>query len=296
MLTAVLLIVGVALLCRCGMTAISIGPLARPEVDTAPPVDISRKVLTTGAQGKAGVNAYRRHFILYSAAGFANAAIPQETLYFNYKIGDNPVSGTGQGAVAVRATRYHTNLIIGGQLPSPELFTIYGIGLHMPAIDFSTAAPTNGEAVPGQAVTFSTSATKAGLVLEDLKKIFNSCTFRLNVGAKFYCEHPLYLLPGNYGFGGLAGVSEDNAGATAIQHQDVQLPHAEGIGYALFPFMVRSNPSDPNSPLDERGPVVIAEGQSFLGSLRCNWTTNPSLGAHRLLFALLHGEIVRAAQ
>ena len=242
----------------------------------------NRRVVTTGAQGTAGVAGYRSVSPLFSTVGIAGgAAIPSSLTLFGYRIGDN-VPGTGNGA-GFASTGWHTNMRVAGQLPRPEMFTVTGIRVMMPMLAFA------GSDTPGLVDTgFSAAALADSDAVEDLMRLFGSSYLEFEIGNKLYAQHPLWMFPGNNGVGGIAAVSQDNAGATAVQHLDITAVHMEGVQFTLAPFLTADGQT--------RGPLLIAEQQAFGVRLETRWATPPSFNDDRVVQVFLDGEHVRASQ
>lgn len=239
----------------------------------------TRRLVTTGTQGQAGVLGYQTVQPLYSAFALGAAALPSTMTFFGYAVGDN-VPGAGVGTVA--ATRFHTNLQTSGRLPAPELFTAVGLRVFMP--QFALAAG------PQPAVGDESSATANANAdtWDDLMLLYHSCWLEFQVGTKLYAQHPLWMFPPNTGFAGSAALANDDGTAATIGALNLVLPHLQGVGFQLSPFMA------PDGSV--RGPVLIAESQNFAARIRCEWGTNPSMVDARYVFVFIDGHLTRASQ
>lgn len=206
---------------------------------------------------------------LYSSAGLDNAALPGELSFFQYGLGQL-VPGAGNAA-GVSAKLIHTNMTVGGQLAAPKKFRCDGVRVSMMPIAFTATANTPALSDP----SFGTAAQDSEL-LEDLLLLVNSCFLQVKIGEKFYANHPLSLFPANQGFGGLAAVSNDNAGATAVNMLDVVLPHTvgNGLNFRVYPFLIEAQ-------------------QGIQVSMRSPWATPPSLNDDRLVTVWLSGNLYR---
>lgn len=244
-------------------------------------VNVGRSVVTTGAQGTPGVRAYQSLQPLYSSVGVNNAALPSEITFFGYKQGDN-VPGAGNFS-GVRSTPFHTNMRLGGQLPRPQLFICEGVRFYVPMIAATTTANTPELVDAG----FSTTDESVSQLLDSLVLLTYSSWFTLTLGDRQYVDHPLWMLPSNVGFGGIASLAYDDAAAADEGHLDLTLVNTQGALFKMFPF----------DTIDGvRGPILLAEGQQLKATLRCQWTTNPSMLDDLLLVAILDGQMTRAAQ
>lgn len=207
--------------------------------------------------------------VLFSTVGLASGALPQDVFFFGYGIGD-PIGGSGNLVTNELAKGYHTNLDKGGILGLPKSFLATGIRFYLVPLTSTTAAAGASPVLsdPG----FSAAALADSDLLEDLRMITETGHVKFTIGSKVYVDEPLFALPGNIGFGGVASVS---IGANAgTHHLDVCLPKTEGQTREFLPY-----------------PIRIPPQQGFQVSLSFRWSTPPSLNDHRALVCMLDGKL-----
>jgi len=240
---------------------------------SAPPVQVDARRFVT-ADGTLVEPIFQP---LYSTFALDNAALPQEIQFFGYAVGGVvPGAGNFAGATAgvPAATIWHTNLEIPNQLPAPKRFTIMGVRIFLPHF-----VSTGGAATPAKWDTEFGAAVTDGEALEDWLGILYSGHFRLRIGEKYYADCPLFNVPANTGFSGVAGISADNGSAATISSLEVLLPMHVGIGLC-FPVY----------------PVLIESAQSFGAVVTFPWATNVTLNDDRAIVCVLDGKLTREVQ
>lgn len=200
------------------------------------------------------------HEPLHSAIALNAAALPAQVNAFNYAIGQT-VSGAGPGAIP--ATVFHTNMDTPGLLPKPRIASVYGLRVVMNALAFAGGNPDLSD--PSQI-----NGVPNDDFFDDLRTFTYSVTLRLQVGPKNYLIAPLFLIPGNVGFGGVASftIADGTAAAThSISHYG---GHTAGKYLGLPTY-----------------PVLLADQQSFLVEFTALWPTNPTMNDARYVWTFL---------
>jgi len=91
-----------------------------------------------------------------------------------------------------RANLSLSNMELAGQLASPKAFLIRAVRCAILTVPWSSARVAAG--------------TIQGGTLNDVAQLLNTGTMQLLIGNKFYCEFPLWMIPGGTGpFGVMAG-------------------------------------------------------------------------------------------
>jgi len=207
------------------------------------------------------------HTPLFSAIALDGTTIPSEVTAFNYNVGGT-VSGAGGGAVTP-ATIFHTNLEQGNTLSAPKVFTCYAVRTFLSPLDYTANAPTLAD--PSNATARSNDDA-----LDDALILYYSTVLTVSVGPKDYVRSPLFLVPGNESFAGIAH-AHGQAGAAATQQYRLSSPGSVGKLWTLNTY-----------------PFVISPQQTFNAVLRnTGWTTVPGLVDDKLLFVILDGVLSR---
>lgn len=205
---------------------------------------------------------------IYSSAGLNTGALPSELQFFNYARGQN-VPGAGNFA-GIASTVYNTNMDMAGQLGRPKKYRCDGLRVHLPSIAAS------GSGVPALTdPSFAAAASQDDELLEDWLVIVYSTFLQLRIGEKYYANHPLWYMPSNTGFDGVAAVAQDNGTAATTANLSLGLYNGKGtsLGINLIPFLIEMQ-------------------QTITCTLRCPWTS-PSLNDHHILFVYLTGNLYR---
>jgi len=220
--------------------------------------------------------------MIYSSAGFPKTAttIPSATPFFGYSRGQ-PVPGSGN-ASGYPSTLWHTNLEQGGILESPKNFRCDAVRVYMPALSFDAGVGAPDKSDPTSAT--AASAPQRQDLLEDWLMLYYSCALQLTIGTKDYVNHPLWLLPANIGWSGLADVASDNASATLAAELNVQLPNSVGVDmrFRVAPFLIGRAPG--------------YEVRTIRGAIVCPWATPPTLRQTRTVTVAMFGNYMRGVQ
>lgn len=207
---------------------------------------------------------------IYSTVGLDAAVAPFQLLFFGYSQG-TPVPGAGNAA-GMPAKLWHTNMTAAGRLGRPKKFRCVGARWRMPLISFAVAnTPANGD------VSIGAAAIQPAR-LQDFLDVNYSGHFRLRVGEKNYIDRPLYDLPFNVGFYGLAALSEDNGTAATIGASALTLQQGVGQGCRLA-----------------QNPVLIEDEQPFSAEINFFLAT-PIFVAPRAIKVYLDGNVWRGVQ
>jgi hypothetical protein len=207
---------------------------------------------------------------LFSTGGINKTAIAPELALFGYALGGT-VAGGGNGA-GFPATEWHTNMKTPQRLDEPKKMRVDGVRLYMPQITWSSS---NVPALSDP--TFDAANAQDAELLEDLLLIHYNCMLWLRIGEKDYINHPLWLLPANVGYNGIAAVANDRVSGAAIGNVDTTLVHSIGKGFRFDVY-----------------PFLIEKGQSILSKLLCPWNaTLPALNDDRVVTVFLDGNIYR---
>lgn len=132
-------------------------------------------------------------------------------------------SPVGQGG----ATILDTNMVLAGQIPSPQMFLIQGIGVvYKPGL--TAAAPVLGPR-----------ADAATGALNDMYAILKFGVLQFNVGSKQYFQAPLLDLPPRSHYDGFGALSSQTTPAAALQTV-IQIPYVSGDVYKPIPLLLES--------------------------------------------------------
>jgi hypothetical protein len=208
------------------------------------------------------------HHPMFSCAAYDAAAIPRQPIDLFRYLSGGTVAGAGTGAIP--ATGMHTNAVAIGTIPSPKTFTVTGIRVVIPPLDFTTVGALEDD-------TVDTTEQNDDQV-DDLTFLHQLLTVLFKIGDKEYVNHPIWMLPANTGIGGLVATSVHANAAVSVQRR-VAI-HSAGVGYE---FRTGRKP-------------VLWPTNNFQVQLGCAWGTNPTLVDHHLVYVVLDGVQGREVQ
>lgn len=225
------------------------------------------------SQAGAAPAVLEQHIACIYSSGFVAAAagaIQRETELFGYVVGGN-VAGPIAG---VQATRFHTNMEQPRQLQAPNLFALHGIRVHVPSLDYQTAA------TPALDADTTGGAAARMDQVDDLTLLLHSLSLEFKIGTKTYATGPAWMFPSNVGMGGTV----DTAAAGA------------GPGWQTRNHLFCQGRPWRFNRLSDAPPMIVAS-QPFSAKLSALWGGgNPSLVDAKLVFVMLDGIQGRAVQ
>ena len=210
------------------------------------------------------------HQPLYSTCYINNGITwPNETLLFNYGLGD-PVSGSANVAIgSTAATDHQTNLELGGQLPKPKMFLCQAFRLFI-----SPLIPAGNDHILS-----SFDATAANPAVSSWAHLFYATWFQFKIGSKLYAKGPSWMFPANSGVGGKVAISTDDVVANpALAGRVVDL-HGAGKAWKM-----------------DRYPIMIYSQQNFGASIRATQATPPTTDTELTILCVADGITAREVQ
>ena len=125
-------------------------------------------------------------------------------------------------------TRQDTNLTLQGQLPSPQMFLIQGIGVdYLPGLTTSAPVTLRADAATG--------------ALNDFYAVMKQGVLSLTVGSKeYFTMSPMLALPPRAHMDGVGAVTSATTAAAALQ-TIIQIPFSTGDVWKPIPLLLESS-------------------------------------------------------